>query len=161
MMLGRRRRNVVVWSSSVHQADNCTLPRYSRPARRGRIRRCIRIGVLVTVIAVRPRWRTLLAGLALTVIGVILRDDVVSLMLIPGFLLLWQSLLITPNPDADRARRSQLARELAAFSTAAQRHDLEATLDRYPDGVTYEIRDILTRQAAGAHNKGISGAGLR
>jgi hypothetical protein len=50
---------------------------------------------------------------------------------------------------AERASKwgSELERELAAFSTPAQRRDLEATLDRYPDNITYELRNILARQS--------------
>jgi hypothetical protein len=48
---------------------------------------------------------------------------------------------------AARRRRRDLVRELAAYSSPAQRCDLEAILDRYPDGVTHELRDILARQA--------------
>ena len=33
---------------------------------------------------------------------------------------------------------------IARYRTSAQRRDLAATLDRYPDGVTCELRDILT-----------------
>jgi hypothetical protein len=53
---------------------------------------------------------------------------------------------------AGRTRKwgSELERELAAFSTAAQRRDLEATLDRYPDSITCELRNILARQAMAA-----------
>ena len=51
------------------------------------------------------------------------------------------------NRKAARERRRQLERELAGYSTAAQRADIEATLDRYPDGFTWELRDILARQA--------------
>jgi hypothetical protein len=53
---------------------------------------------------------------------------------------------------AERARKwgSELERELAALSTAAQRRDLQATLDRYPDNITYELRNILARQAMAA-----------
>jgi hypothetical protein len=58
-----------------------------------------------------------------------------------------------------RERRSELARELAAYSTPAQRCDLEATLDRYPDDVTYELRDILASQAMAAYDNRIPGAG--
>ena len=47
---------------------------------------------------------------------------------------------------AARQRRLALERELADYCTPAQRRDLEATLDRYPDGVTYELREILSRQ---------------
>ncbi|MCW2932908.1 MAG: hypothetical protein JWM19_3870 [Actinomycetia bacterium] len=158
MRLRRHRHKVVVWSSSVHPAGSFAITQYRRVPRTGRIGRCIRISVLLTIIVVRPRWRTLLAGMALTVAGIVQRDSVASVLLVPGLLVLWQSLLITPDPEADRERRSQLASELAAFSTPAQRRDLEATLDRYPDGITHEIRNVLASQAAGAHNTGIPGA---
>lgn len=49
--------------------------------------------------------------------------------------------------QAARGRRKQLERELACYATEAERQDLLATLDRYPDGVTQELREILTRQA--------------
>jgi hypothetical protein len=48
---------------------------------------------------------------------------------------------------AARRRRRQLERELAGYSTPSQIQDLEATFDRYPDGVTHEYREILARQA--------------
>jgi hypothetical protein len=48
---------------------------------------------------------------------------------------------------AARERRKQLERELACYRTTAARDDLFATLDRYPDGVTHELREILSRQA--------------
>jgi hypothetical protein len=161
MRLRRHLRNVVVWRSSVHSAGSFAVTQYRRVPRTGRIRRCIRIGVLLTIIAVRPRWRTLLAGMALTVAGIAARDSIGSLLLVPGLLVLWQSLLISPNPEADRERRSRLASELAAFSTPAQRRDIEATLDRYPDGITDEIRKVLASQATGAHDTGIPGAASR
>jgi hypothetical protein len=82
-----------------------------------------------------------------------------GVVLIPGLLFLWYALLIPAAPDADRERRSRLERELAAFSTPAQRCDLEATLSRYPDGITYEIRDILVGQAMAARNEGVPGSG--
>jgi hypothetical protein len=47
---------------------------------------------------------------------------------------------------AARQRRLDLERELAGYDSASQRCDFEATLDRYPDGVTYELREILSRQ---------------
>ena len=50
-------------------------------------------------------------------------------------------------PEEVRARRRGLERELAAYCTPAQRNDLEATLDRYPDSATRELRDILAGQA--------------
>jgi hypothetical protein len=58
-----------------------------------------------------------------------------------------------------RKRYSELEHELAAFSTPAQRCDLEATLDLYPDSITYELRDILARQAMATYNNRILGAG--
>ena len=66
-----------------------------------------------------------------------------------GLLTRWQA----------RKRRSELERELAAYSTPAQRCDLEATLDRYPDDITYELREILASQAMAAYNNRIPGAG--
>jgi hypothetical protein len=56
-------------------------------------------------------------------------------------------------------QRCQLERELAAYSTPAQRYDLEATFDRYPDSVTYELRDILARQAIAAFDHRLPAAG--
>ena len=159
MRLRRRRRNVVVFSSSARRVGGYGALRHNRRWRTAGIRRCMRIGVLVAVIAVRPRWRPLLAGLALTVIGAILRDSPAGVVIILGILLLLQSLLIPANPGADRERRARLERELAAFSTPAQRCDLEATLDQYPDGTTCEIREILASQALAGHKVGIPGAG--
>ena len=43
-------------------------------------------------------------------------------------------------------RRAELERELAGYANGADRCDFEAVLDRYPDGVTYELRSILARQ---------------
>jgi len=47
---------------------------------------------------------------------------------------------------AARKRRNELKRELAGYTTAADLCDLEAALDRHPDGVTRELRSILSRQ---------------
>ena len=47
---------------------------------------------------------------------------------------------------AARKRRAELERELAGYASGASRCDFEAILDRYPDGVTHELRSILTRQ---------------
>jgi hypothetical protein len=73
-------------------------------------------------------------------------------------LLLFYAPLIPASPASDRRRRSELKRELAKYSTPAQRRDLEATLDRYPDGVTHELRDILADVAMATRNNGIPGA---
>jgi hypothetical protein len=47
---------------------------------------------------------------------------------------------------ANRRRRRQLAAELACYRSAAELNDLYATLDAWPDGQTYEIRQILGDQ---------------
>jgi len=159
MRLRAHRRNLVVWSSSVGPADRYA-PRLTRRAGTRRIRRFTHLGALLTVIglihlarAVRPRWRPLLAGVVLTVAGVILRG-MWGVVLVPGILFLWSAVLIPPSPDTDQKQRLELERELAGYSTPAQRRDLEAILDRYPDGVTLELRDIL---ATVARNSGIPG----
>jgi hypothetical protein len=161
-----RRRNLVLWSSSVSPAGRYGSPGLTRPARSGRMRRCIRTGALLTVIGLmrlvrgmRPRWRPLLAGVLLTVAGVVLRSDAWGAVLLPGLWFLVYALLIPVRADADRKRRSELERELAVYTTPAQRWDLEATLDRYPDGITHELRDILASQAPAACHSGIPGAG--
>ncbi len=51
---------------------------------------------------------------------------------------------------AARKRRAALERELAGYSSPAARCDLQAAIDRYPDGVTHELRTILARQAMAA-----------
>jgi hypothetical protein len=158
MRLQAHRRNLVVFSTSAGRAGRWSASLHKRPAGTGRIRRFIRIGMLLTVIVVRPRWRPLLAGVALTVLGFIARQGVFGLLMIPGLLSLWLALLTPGDTDADRERRSQLKRELAAYSTPAQRCDLEAILDRYPDGATCEIRDILASQPVATHHTGIPGA---
>ena len=159
MRLRPHRRNLVVFSSAVDPAGRHGALRDGRRARTGRIRRLIRIGMLLTVIAVRPRWRPLLAGTVFTVLGFIDRQGAIGVLIIPGLLFLWRAMLIPGDTDADRERRSQLKRELAAYSTPAQRCDLEAILDRYPDSITGEIRDILAGQAMASRHNGIPGAG--
>jgi len=52
---------------------------------------------------------------------------------------------------AARKRRAELERELAGYASAGDRCDFEAALDRYPDGVTHELRGILARQSMAAH----------
>ena len=158
MRLRPHRRNVMAWSLSGGPAGRYGAPRSTRPARTGRIRRCIRTGALLVVIglmrvarAVRTRWWPLLAGVVLTAVSVILRSGVGSLLFFPGVFFLLSALLSPADPKA-RKRRSELEHELAAYSTPAQRRDLEATLDQYPDGITHELRDILANQAVAACN---------
>jgi hypothetical protein len=70
--------------------------------------------------------------------------------MIPGMLFLTAALLAPADPAAADPRRRALERELAAYSTPSQRRDLDAILDRYPDGDTRELRDILARQTLAA-----------
>ena len=154
MVLRPRRRNLVIWSSSMAAAS-----RYGdlRLARSSRSRRWIRLGGLLVAVgllrvaaAVRPRWRPLAAGTALTVAGYVMRSGMPGAVMIPGMLLLTAALLDPGDPDAASPRRRALERELAAYSTPAQRRDLDAILDRYPDRDTHELRDILARQTLAA-----------
>jgi hypothetical protein len=46
-----------------------------------------------------------------------------------------------------RRRRQQLRRELAEYSTAAERLEIEAVMARYEPEQTQELRAILTAQA--------------
>jgi hypothetical protein len=159
MRLRAHRRPLVVWRSP----DGHGVPRLTRPPPTERIRRFIRTSGLLTAIgllrlaaAVRRHWRPLL-GLALTVAGVLLRGSPWGAVLLPGLLLILSAPIIPPSPGGDGARRRQLERELAAYSTSAQRCDLEATLDRYPDSVTHELHAILARQAMTASYNGFPG----
>ena len=152
MGLRPRRRNLVVWSRSIAPSHRYRTSRHTRPRR---IRRRLRVtGLLVLVgltwLTYSVRARVLLAGLVLTVAGILLRGGPGSLLLLPGLMFLVSLPLMEGTPKADRLRRSKLERELSAYSTPAQRLDLEATLDRYPDELTRELRDILARQAMAA-----------
>jgi hypothetical protein len=126
----------------------------------------IRTGALLTVIGLIRLVRaarahpTLLSGGVLTLAGLILRNDPSGVVLLPGLLLLFSTLVIPARPKADRMRRSKLERELATYSTPAQRRDLEVTLEQYPDDITRELRDIFATQAmAAAGNNRIPGDG--
>ena len=160
MRLLPRRRNLVVWSHSAPPPA-----RYGglRLTRSRRIPRWIRIGALLTVIGLvglargmRARWRSVLPGIVLTVAGFIMRGGQGGVLLLPGMLLLLHALLIPASPDEDRV---QLEHELREYSTPAQRRDLEALLDRYPDRITGELRDILGRQAVAADASRFPAAG--
>ena len=157
MRLRPRRRNLVIWRAS-RSPDHRGRGLWFTPAvRSSRIRRWARIsgllvavGVLRVAAAVRPRWRPLAAGTVLTVAGYLMRSGGAGVVMIPGMLFLAAALLAPPDPAADDPRRRALERELATYSTPAQRRDLDAILDRYPDGDTCELREILARQRLAA-----------
>jgi hypothetical protein len=160
MRLPPHRRKLVVFRSPADPAEPAVARGASqdkRIARTGPIRRFLRIGMLLTVIVVRPRWRPLLVGVVLTALGVVDLQGPASVLIIPGLLAFWCALMTAGDTDADRERRSQLKRELAAYSTPAQRRELVAVLDRYPDGITHEIRDILTNPPVASGSNGIPG----
>jgi hypothetical protein len=146
MRLRSRRRPLVIRSSSAHRAGAYAVSLRIAPAPPGPVRRFLRIGALLTFVVVRPRWKPLLAGTALTVFGLVEHSGMGFMTMMPGLMLLWAAVLIPGDSDADYQRRQELMRELAAFSTTAQRRDLEAALDQYPDCVTGEIREVLSRQ---------------
>lgn len=166
MRLRAHQRGRAAWTASAGPAHPYGAPGLARLARTRRLRRWVRTGALLAAIglmrlarAVRPRWLPLAAGSVLTAAGLMLRDGAWSMILLPGFLLLLSVPLIPGRPDAGQKRRSELERELAGYATAAQQRDLGAILDRYPDSVTCELRDILAAQAASAAHHGIPGAG--
>ena len=166
MGLRARRRTVVVWRSSRGPAGRYGLTALPRPAGTRRLRRLLRVSGVLTAIglvrlgrALRLRWRPLLAGGALTATGVVLNDGLGALAVLAGFLFLFAALIMHVSPPAGRERRLELERELADYSTPAERRDLEAIFDRYSDGDTSELRDILTRQAAATDDNGVPGIG--
>jgi hypothetical protein len=165
MGLRSRRRGVVVWSRSAGSVGRRGSTVFTRIGRHRPVRRCLRLGALLTVMGLvsvargaRLRWRPLLAGVVLTAAGVILRSGPGSLVFLPGILLLLYAPFIEARPDAGQKRRIELRRELGGDVTRAQRRELEAALDRYPDAITHELREILARQALAPASSGIPGA---
>jgi hypothetical protein len=159
MRLRARRRHIVVWSSSRDPVGGYGVTTFSRPARSRPLHRFFRISWLLAVTGLirlarglRSRWAPVVAGGTLILVGVILHGGPGILAILPGILFLYAALLMEGSPDAESQRRSALERELAGYSTPAQRRDLEATLDRYPDGATAELRSILARQGQAARS---------
>ena len=166
MRLRAHRRNQVVWSSFASPADRAGGSWLTRPTRNRRVRRFIRTSALLTVLGLTrfaggawPRGRLVLAGGLLTVAGIVLRSQPAGVVLLPGLILIFFAPLIPAVPKADRKRNFELTRELAAYSTPAQRCDLEATLDQYPAEDTSELRAILAGQALAGVSQRIAGAG--
>jgi hypothetical protein len=161
-----RRRDRVVWSSFPSPADRAGGSWLTRPTRNRRVRRFIRTSALLTALGLMrfaggawPRGRLVLAGGVLTVAGIVLRSQPAGIVLLPGLLLIFSAPLIPAARRADRERNFDLARELAAYSTPAQRCDLEATLDQYPAEDTAELRAILAGQARAGVSRSIAGMG--
>ncbi len=134
MRLRPHRRNLVVWSTSVGPVSRSGVPRLTPVARSRRSRRWIRTAGLLTVIGASrlaraggTRWRPLLAGGVLTVASVVLRSGVGAVLFFPGYWFLLVALLVPPSSRAPCKRRSELERDLAAYSTPAQRRDLDLT----------------------------------
>jgi hypothetical protein len=164
MRLRPHRRELVVWSQSAGLAGRHDISPFTRFKRPRQIRTSIRYAALLPVIGLmqverclQGRLGPMLAGAVLTVVGVILRDGPGGMALVPGLMFLLYGPFIPANPDAHREQRRELKRELAAYSTDAQRHDLEATFDRYPDRITRELRDILHDLAIASHNSQVPG----
>jgi len=154
MRLRAHRRTLVIWTHSADPADWYRAPIGTQVARPGRARRGMRLLTLLTVMGMmrfarglRPRWCPLLVGTVLTVAGVMLRGGAWSVLFLAGVWAFLYSVLIPESPGANRSRPPELKRELAGYSTPRQRRDLGATLDRYPDAVTSELRDILASRA--------------
>ena len=165
MGLRARRRNVVVCRSSGGPRSRHVLTVFHRrPASPRPLRRLLRVSGLLMLIglirvagALGARWKPVLAGVALTTTGVVLRGGAGGLAFLAGFLFLYAALVTPGGRAADRKRLVALERELADYSTPAERRDLEAMLDRYSDGDTSELRDILTRQATATQDNGVPG----
>ena len=160
MGLRARRRNIVVWRSPHGPRRRHGLTAFPRRARTRPLRRFFRVSGLLTLIgllrvarALRVRWLAVVPGVTLIATAVIFRGGPGGLAFLCGFLFLYAALIMHPGTAADR----KLERELADYSTPAERRDLEATLDRYSDGDTSELRDILVRQATASRNTGIPG----
>ena len=125
MSLRSRRRNLIGWSQSASTVRRNGVRPFTRIRR---IRRWIRTGALLAVVglmplarAVRARWRPLLAGGVLTLVGVMLRGGPGGLVLLPGLIFLASAPFVPARTKADRMPRWELERELYVFSHPAQR----------------------------------------
>jgi hypothetical protein len=164
MRLRPHRRNLVVWNQSASLTGRHEIPFFTRLGHARPFLRSIRVGALLPAVglmlverALQTRWPPVLAGAVLTVIGVILRGGPGGAVLLPGLVFLAYGPFIPVSPDLGRKQRRELKRELAAYSTAAQRRDLEATLDRYPDRTTGELREILHDLATATYVSRLAG----
>lgn len=89
----RRRRHMVVWSSSAGPSDRYSASASIQTRRKGQVRRLVRIGALLTVIGLMGAFRVArsqrrpLTGLVLAAIAVILRDSMWGFLFSIVFLL--------------------------------------------------------------------------
>jgi hypothetical protein len=140
------RRNGAVWRSSTEPLLLGLPGRRSRP--RNALRRALRTGVLLAILGLvrlagNPRWRSAVLGAALIVPGVLLQNIYGHVILLPGLLILFYAPFLPGDSPETRARQAGLRRDLAAYSTPADRRDLEAIIDRYPATETGELRAVL------------------
>jgi hypothetical protein len=105
-----RRRNLVIWSSSVGTLDKHDATRPTRRGRTRRIHRLVRTGALLAVFGLmrlahvyRPRWRLLLAGVVLTVVGLALHSGAWGTLVLLGFRFLVSGVVVRPSTNADLA----------------------------------------------------------
>ena len=131
MRLRPGRRSLVTGKLPVEPVGRYRAPGFVRLARPRRIRRFVRTGALLMLIGlmrlardVRSRWRPLLAGAVLTVIGVMLRNSAWGLILAAGLLFFVYPMLIAASSDADRKRRYELERELPIYSIPVECHQI-------------------------------------
>ena len=131
MRLRAHRRNPVMWSLSVDPAGRYDSLGFTRLARIRRIRMCVRTGALLTVIGLmrlargeHSRWRPLLAGAVLTVVGIMLRSGAWGMILAVGLWFFVYALLVSACSDADSKRRAELERELPVYSIPVECHQV-------------------------------------
>jgi hypothetical protein len=131
MRLRPHRRNLVVWNQSVGPVGRWGALSVTGVARTGRVRWGIRTGALLTAIglirlahAARTYWRPLLAGGVLTAGGFTQHSSTGNVVFLPGILLFLLLVVLTPpSCEAASSRRSDPERELAGYTTLAQRRD--------------------------------------
>lgn len=165
MKLRPHRRDLVVWSQSARSAGRHDISPFAPFTGTRRVRAAVRAGARLPVIMLmlledtllQGRGRVILAGAMLTVAGLILRGGLGGVVLLPGMMFLLYAPFMPGNPDAGGRQSRKLRRELGAYTTPAQRRDLEATLDRYPDRTTGELRDILHKLAMATSDSQLPG----
>ena len=136
-------RNRVVWHSSTGPALTGVPRRSPR-----RLRRAVRTALLLVILGLvrlagNPRWRLAVLGAALIVPGLLLSNIYGHVILLPGLMFLFYAPFLPGDSPETRARQAQLRRDLAAYSSPADRRDLEAIIERYPTAETGELRTAL------------------